>query len=90
MGIKDPVVDDLVEKVISAKDRETLTIATRALDRVLLWNYYIVHNWYNDEYRLLYWSDFSLPKNLPKYSFGFDTWWIDPKKSQQLKSIKKR
>lgn len=90
MGIKSPAVDALIEKIISAKDREDLKVATRALDRVLLWDYYIVHNWYNDEYRLLYWNDFALPKTLPKYSFGFDTWWIDAKKSNQLKTIKKR
>lgn len=90
MGIKSPAVDALIEKIISAKDREDLKVATRALDRVLLWDYYIVHNWYNDEYRLLYWNDFALPKTLPKYSFGFDTWWIDAKRSNQLKTIKKR
>ena len=41
-GIKDPVVDALVERVIFATDRDDLLAATHALDRVLLWNYYVV------------------------------------------------
>ena len=44
-GIKDPAVDALIEQVIFAKDRDDLVAATKALDRVLLWNHYVVPGW---------------------------------------------
>src|SRR3546814_10119881 len=41
-GIKDPVVDELIELMISAPSRESLIQRTRALDRVLLWGHYVI------------------------------------------------
>ena len=79
MGIKNPVVDELIEKIINAEDLETLKATTRALDRVLLWNHYLIPQFYNDVYRLAYWNRFGYPERLPKYGTGFPgTWWIDP------------
>ena len=46
IGISNEVIDLLIEKVISAKDREDLIVTTRALDRVLLWNYYVIPQWH--------------------------------------------
>ena len=45
IGIENEAVDRLLEKVISASDREQLELATRALDRVLLWNHYVIPQW---------------------------------------------
>ena len=76
-GIKDPVVDELIEEVIKADTRESLIAACRALDRVLLWGYYVIPQWYINVYRIAYWNKFARPKIKPKYALGFlDTWWI--------------
>ncbi len=76
IGIKDEVVDALVEKVISAPDREALVNATRALDRVLLWQYYVVPQWHLNAYRLAYWDRFGQPETKAPYDLNLiDTWW---------------
>jgi microcin C transport system substrate-binding protein len=77
-GIKNPAIDKLIDKVIFAKDRETLVAATRALDRVLLWNHYVVPQFYSDETRTARWNRFGHPQKMPEYSTGFPTiWWYD-------------
>jgi microcin C transport system substrate-binding protein len=74
-GIKNPVVDKLIEQIVAAKDLETLKATTRALDRVLLWQYYAVPEWYNDQAWLAYWDEFNYPATSPKFGTGFpDTW----------------
>ena len=91
IGIKDWVVDSLVDRVISATSREDLIHATRALDRVLLWGHYVIPQWHISAYRTLYWDIFDKPKVRPKYSLGTNTWWIDSEKAntidQRIKSI---
>jgi microcin C transport system substrate-binding protein len=77
-GIKDPVVDALIETLIAAPDRESLIAATRALDRVLLWGHYVVPHWHIRHFRVAYWNKFVRPAITPKYGLGFDGWWIDP------------
>jgi microcin C transport system substrate-binding protein len=84
IGIRDPVVDELIEEVIAAPDRESLVARSRALDRVLLWGHYLVPHWHIRTFRLAYWNMFSRPKVTPKYALGFDFWWIDPKKEALL------
>ena len=76
-GIKDPVVDGLIEELIGAKDLETLAATNRALDRVLLWGWYQIPQWYNDESWLAYWNKFGYPEKKARYSIGFpSTWWM--------------
>ena len=89
IGIKNPVIDILIEKVISAKDREDLIICTKALDRVLLWNHYVIPQWHISSYRTLYWDIFDKPKIRPKYSLGTNTWWINPNKAATIIERKK-
>ena len=67
IGIKDPVVDAMIEKVVYAPDRKSLVTATRALDRVLLHGEYVVPNWYGATHRIAYWDKFGFPKTLPLY-----------------------
>ena len=86
IGVKNDVVDSLIEKLINAKDREDLITITRALDRVLLWNYYVIPQWHISAYRVLYWDMFDQPKIKPKYSLGFDTWWINQNKVDFINS----
>lgn len=76
-GIKNPAVDALIEKVIFAKDRETLVAATRALDRVLLWNHYVVPQWFYGKMRTARWDRYGRPADMPKYGeAAFPTiWW---------------
>jgi len=84
IGIKDPVIDELIDLVISAPDRESLIQRTRALDRVLLWGFYVIPSWHLRSYRVAYWNKFSRPAISPKYALGLDTWWIDPAKAAAL------
>ena len=83
IGISDPVVDALINSVIYAPNRRHLVAATRALDRVLLYNEYLVPNWYIDVHRVAYWDKFEYPKQLPLYyeaeSWALSNWWAKPK-----------
>ena len=84
IGIRDPVVDELIASLITAPDRQSLITRTRALDRVLLWGHYVVPHWYVRNFRVIYWDRFGRPANPPKYALGFNDWWIDPAKDTQL------
>ena len=86
IGIKNNVIDLLIENLINAKDREDLITISRALDRVLLWNYYVIPQWHISAYRVLYWDMFDQPKQKPKYSLGFDTWWVNQNKFNFINS----
>lgn len=84
-GIKDPVIDELVEKIIFAKDRTELVATTRALDRILLWNFYAVPQWHNPEIWLAWWNKFGMPETQPLYvGVDIDSWWIDADKAAAL------
>ena len=60
-GIKDPVVDALIDKVIEAKSRAELVTATRAIDRVLRAGHYWVPHWYKAAHNVAFWNKFSRP-----------------------------
>jgi len=86
-GIKNPAVDALIERIIYAKDREELVAATKALDRVLLWNHYVVPQFYSDVTRTARWDRFGKPQTIPPYTPGFpDIWWWDAEKAQKVAS----
>ncbi|MBR0756157.1 ABC transporter substrate-binding protein [Bradyrhizobium jicamae] len=87
IGIKNPAVDALIEQVIFAKDREALVAATKALDRVLLWNFYVVPQFTYGFSRYARWDRFSHAEPLPKYGrSGLPTlWWYDTDKAAKLK-----
>jgi microcin C transport system substrate-binding protein len=87
-GIKDPVVDELVELVISAPDRESLIARTRALDRVLLSGYYVIPNWYTRVQRILYWDKFSRPSVAVKTGTSIAYWWYDTAKAVRLEEAR--
>jgi len=85
IGIKNPVVDKLIPLLVSAPSREDLIAATRALDRVLLWNYYVIPNWYIDYYRVACWDKFGKPEISPEYGLAIvDTWWYDQAKADNI------
>ena len=82
-GIKNPAVDALIDRIIFAKDRADLVAATKALDRVLLWNHYVVPQFTYGKVRLARWDRFGRPDKLPEYGMsGFPTiWWWDAAKA---------
>jgi microcin C transport system substrate-binding protein len=87
-GVRDPVVDKLVDSLIAAPTRRDLIARTRALDRVLLWGHYVIPHWHIQAFRVAYWDKFSRPAISPKYALGFaDTWWVDPAKAARLQQI---
>jgi microcin C transport system substrate-binding protein len=76
IGIRDPAVDALIEKLIFAASRAELVAATRALDRVLLSNHYVVPQWHAPHERLAYWQKLAHPARMPGLALGFpDLWW---------------
>lgn len=84
-GVRDPVVDELVELVISSVDRKQLVQRVKALDRVLLWGHYMIPQLYQADIPIAYWDKFGRPPKPPKYALGFmDTWWIDAAKAAGL------
>jgi len=83
-GIRDPAVDKLVDLVIQAPDRPGLIARTRAMDRVLLWGFYVIPQWHFTSFRVVFWDKFDRPRVAPKYALGFDTWWVDAKKEAAL------
>ena len=81
-GIQNDVIDALIEQIVLADSLEQLQLTTRALDRVLLWNYYVIPQFYVDKHRVAYWNRFGQPETAPKYisysATGFPTgWWLD-------------
>ena len=87
--IKNYAIDSLIETLINAKDRTELINITKALDRVLLWNHYVIPQWHISAYRVLYWDIFDKPEIRPKYSLGTNTWWIDTEKEKNIRQTKK-
>jgi microcin C transport system substrate-binding protein len=89
VGIKDPVIDDLIELVITAPTRESLMARTHALDRVLLSGHYVVPNWHLRKQRLLYWDKYSRPETLSRQGTSTNWWWFDPAKADRLEQRRK-
>jgi microcin C transport system substrate-binding protein len=84
VGIKDPAIDHLIEEIVFAKDRDTLTIACRALDRVLMWSQFVVPMWYSGKERISYWNRFGKPDKNPEYALGVpSTWWWDAEQAKK-------
>ena len=83
IGIKNPAIDKLIDRVIFAKDRNELVAATHALDRVLLWNHYVVPQWAYGKERTARWDRYSHPDVLPKFGESAfpAVWWFDPAKA---------
>ena len=85
VGIANPAIDALIEKLIFASDRESLVNACRALDRALMWNHYVVPMWFIPYQRTARWDRFGRPDTLPSLSTGFpNTWWWDAEKARKV------
>ena len=88
IGVKNPVIDEIIDKLISARDREELVLYTKVLDRILLFNYYLIPQFHIGHYRVAYWNKISRPEITSKYDLGFDFWWFDEKKNENLGDLK--
>ena len=88
IGIKNPAVDRLIDRIIFAKDRSELVAATRALDRVLLWNHYLVPQFYSPHDRVAHWDKFGRPGKLPTSTTAtsqfIQVWWHDEPAAKRL------
>nr|WP_225315003.1 extracellular solute-binding protein [Marinobacter confluentis] len=76
-GVSDPVVDELVEYLIGAPNRDELVQRTRALDRVLLHGHYVIPNWFLASDRIAYWSFLKRPESVPKNGADVNNWWVE-------------
>jgi len=81
MGVCDPVVDALVNELITAPDRERLITVAHALDRTLLWGWYLVPHWHLGAVRVAYWDRFARPSVPIRAGLDFNTWWLDAKRA---------
>lgn len=77
IGIKNPVIDALIDRIIHAKDREDLVATTRAMDRILLAGHYVVPQYHYPYWRVAYRAEkLGRPDHLSPQSLGIiDTWW---------------
>src|SRR5215470_510838 len=84
-GISDPVIDALIDKIIAANSRASLTTACRVLDRVIRTGRYWVPHWYKASHWLAYWDVFGRPATKPRYARGIpETWWYDRDKAATI------
>jgi len=84
-GICDPVVDALIDRVITAESREGLVAATRALDRALLFGHYVIPHWHSPVTRIAYWDKLEHPDVTPRYGLDLNAWWVDPAKAERVR-----
>jgi microcin C transport system substrate-binding protein len=88
IGIRDEAIDYLIDRIIYARDRAELVAATRALDRVLLWNHFVVPQYYSPDIRTARWNRFGLADVIPDYGFSTSPWWYDDDKAARISNPK--
>ena len=76
-GVDNKAIDYLVTKISNNKNKKELKILTKSLDRILLWNFYVIPQWHSQNHRILYQNKFSIPEKIPDYSLALDSWWIE-------------
>jgi len=89
-GVSDPVVDELVEMIVNAPNREELVFRTRALDRVIMHKFVMVPQWHKSSSRIVFWDKFDRPEiSAPydrNYASSFLYWWYNPEKAARIKN----
>ncbi len=84
-GVGHPVVDFLVTKASEATTFQEMIASCRALDRLLLWQYYVIPLYAVDLRRTVHWDKFGVPDFEPKYLPAFpDGWWYDAGKASRI------
>lgn len=88
-GIKNPAIDALIEAIIEARDRPSIVVAARALDRVIMHNHYVIPQWNKGSHTLAWWDKFGRPAMKPRYARGIvDLWWYDAEKAAAIEAAK--
>ena len=84
-GIGDPVIDELIERIIAADTRSGLVTACKALDRVIRSGRYWIPHWYKPSHWVAFWNVFGRPARKPRFGRGIpETWWYDREKAAKL------
>jgi microcin C transport system substrate-binding protein len=84
-GIADPAIDALIDRIIAAPTRPSLTVACRALDRLIRVGRYWIPHWYKPSHWIAYWDVFGRPPAQPRYFRGIpETWWYDAEKAAKI------
>lgn len=84
-GIANSAIDALIDAVGAAKDRDSLTVAMRALDRALRARRDWIPSWYLANHRSAYWDMFGFPEQKPDFGFPVEAlWWVDKGKAAKI------
>jgi len=87
VGVSQPVVDHLIERAEAAQSLDELVAASRALDRVMMWGYYLIPLYAYDARRTVHWEKFGRPPH-PQYRPAYpDGWWFDETKAARIKAM---
>lgn len=86
IGLSNPVVDELVDDLITADSREALDTAARALDRVLRWGFYVIPQWHLGKTRIALWDKFGWREPFPEYNLDLAAWWVDPERGAEIEA----
>ncbi len=81
MGVCSPAINSVLTKIISAQSKEQLVPAVRALDRMLLWGWYLVPQFYLNQFWVAYWDRFGFPDKPVRTGVQFNSWWVDAAKA---------
>ena len=73
--------------IIQAPNRKDLVLYTQALDRILLFGWYVIPSGFSDKYRLAYWDKFEKPDITPYYSLSISSWWINTEKEEKINKM---
>ena len=90
MGIKNPAIDAVIDKLTRAKTREEIVLYTHILDRLLRAGYYLVPLYGTPVTRVAYWDEYRHPERLPSNALGIDYWWVDKDAEQRVDNYLKR
>ena len=87
MGLKSPAVDMMIEVVKAAKTSDDLTVATKAMDRILRAEQFWVPQWFKNVHTVAYYDMFEYPEPLPPYALGdLSFWWYNAEKADALRA----
>lgn len=86
-SVRDESVDKLIDMIIQAPNRKDLVLYTQALDRILLFGWYVIPSSFSDKYRLAYWDKFEKPDITPYYSLSISSWWINTEKEEKINKM---
>lgn len=84
IGLKNPVIDELVGKLIRADSREELDTAAQALDRVLRWGFYVIPQYHLAATRIALWDKYGYPDPFPAFNIDLDAFWVDPERADAV------